>query len=64
MAVIHIHISEGRSQEVKTSLISEVTDTVSRTLQSSPDRILVMLHEISKEHTNVGGKPGRGQGHE
>ncbi|MGG1662095.1 tautomerase family protein [Brevibacillus sp. NRS-1366] len=65
MAVIHMHILEGRNQEVKTRLIAEVTDAVSRTLQSSPDWILVMLHEISKDNTNAGGKtPGRGQNDE
>jgi 4-oxalocrotonate tautomerase len=64
MAIIHIHLLEGRSQEVKTAFISEVTEAASRALQSSPDKVLVMLHEISKNHTNVGGKPGRGAGHD
>ncbi len=57
MPIVHLHLLEGRTTEVKRQLISEVTDAISRTLGNPSESVRVLLHEVPKENWGVGGIP-------
>lgn len=57
MPIVHVHLLEGRSKEVKQQLISEITEAVSRTLGNSPETIRVLLHDMPQENWGVAGMP-------
>jgi 4-oxalocrotonate tautomerase len=57
MPIVHVHLLEGRSRELKQQLISEITAAVSRTLGNSPASIRVLLHEVPQENWGVAGLP-------
>ncbi|MBP1965006.1 tautomerase family protein [Paenibacillus aceris] len=56
MPIIEMKILEGRDQEVKDELIERVTQTVSETLQVSPESIRVLLYDIPLTHWGIAGK--------
>ncbi|MBM7583785.1 4-oxalocrotonate tautomerase [Bacillus pakistanensis] len=55
MPIAHLHILEGRSQEVKSKLILSVTKSISESLGTNPEKIRVLIHEIQKENWGTGG---------
>lgn len=55
MPLVQVSILEGRSLEVKQTLIKEVTDAVTRTLGANPESVRVLIYEMPKEHWGVGG---------
>jgi 4-oxalocrotonate tautomerase len=57
LPIAHIYILEGRSTAQKARAIAEVTDALSRTLDSPKDRIRVLLHETSHDHWGIAGVP-------
>ena len=59
MPIIHVHLLEGRSADLKRKLISEVTDAVSRTLGNPSESIRVLLHEVPADNWGAGGVPIR-----
>ncbi len=56
MPIAHIYLLEGRSREQKAQAIAEVTDALSRALDSPKDRIRVLLHETSPDHWGIAGR--------
>lgn len=56
MPIIELKILEGRDQEVKDELIARVTQTVSETLQVSPESVRVLLYDIPLTHWGIAGK--------
>jgi 4-oxalocrotonate tautomerase len=55
MPIIHVHLLEGRSKDLKQQLISEVTAAVSKTLGNPPETIRVILHDVPAENWGVAG---------
>lgn len=55
MPLIDIKIIEGRKPEKIDSLIQNVTETVSNTLDAPKQNIRVIIHEIPKTHWSIGG---------
>lgn len=55
MPVVDISLLEGRSDELKDTLIAEVTTAVSSALSISPDQVTVILREMDRRHYAEGG---------
>lgn len=55
MPQVYIHAFEGRTLEQRRNLAREVTDAVVRTLNVSPDAVLVQIIEGPKEGMARGG---------
>ncbi|WP_078379898.1 2-hydroxymuconate tautomerase [Sutcliffiella halmapala] len=56
MPIAHIHLLEGRSSEKKQVLIKNVTAAISKSLDTSPEKVRVLLLEIPKENWGTAGK--------
>ena len=57
MPIIDITILEGRTDEQKSALITEVTDATVRALGAPPQSIRVIIREIQPAHFAVAGVP-------
>ncbi|WP_134704193.1 2-hydroxymuconate tautomerase [Ammoniphilus sp. YIM 78166] len=57
MPFIRVDILEGRSEEMKRQLITELTDAAERALSAPRETIRVVLTEIPKQYWAVGGTP-------
>ncbi|HHQ0158657.1 TPA: 2-hydroxymuconate tautomerase [Listeria innocua] len=55
MPFVTIQFLEGRSDDQKKALVSEVTDVVSKNLKASKENIHVILEEMKKTDYGVGG---------
>ncbi|CAM2363254.1 4-oxalocrotonate tautomerase [Listeria seeligeri] len=55
MPFVTIQFLEGRSDEQKKALVSEVTDVVSKNLKAPKENIHVILEEMKKTDYAVGG---------
>ncbi|EQC2293299.1 TPA: 2-hydroxymuconate tautomerase [Listeria innocua] len=55
MPFITIQFLEGRSDDQKKALVSEVTDVVSKNLKAPKENIHVILEEMKKTDYGVGG---------
>lgn len=62
MPLINIQIMEGRSDDKIKNLISNVTDTVSETLDSPKENVRVIIREVPKTHWGIGGKSAKERG--
>ncbi len=57
MPIIHVELLVGRTNEVKGTLANKLTEAIVETLQVSPQRVRVLLHEVEREHWFIGGRP-------
>lgn len=57
MPILRVEILEGRSEEKKAELIAELTATVSRVLDTSADRVRVLVFDVPKSQWGIGGTP-------
>ncbi len=57
MPIIHINLMAGRSKETKQALAEQLTKVVVDTLQVSPEKVRVLLHEVEQGQWFVGGRP-------
>ncbi|WIH44996.1 4-oxalocrotonate tautomerase [Listeria monocytogenes] len=55
MPFVTIQFLEGRSDDQKKALVSEVTEVVSKNLKAPKENIHVILEEIKKTDYGVGG---------
>ncbi|MBC1408954.1 4-oxalocrotonate tautomerase [Listeria innocua] len=55
MPFVTIQFLEGRSDDQKKALVSEVTDVVSKNLKAPKENIHVILEEMKKTDYGVGG---------
>lgn len=55
MPFVTIQFLEGRSDDQKKALVSEVTDVVSNNLKAPKENIHVILQEMEKTDYGVGG---------
>ncbi len=65
MAIVSVTIIEGRQSDVKTELMSRLTDAVVDVLGADPRQVRVYVNEIRDGDYAVGGNPVslRGSGH-
>jgi 4-oxalocrotonate tautomerase len=57
MPIAQLYILEGRSDEQKETLIREVSEAMSRSLDAPIERVRVIITEMPKNHFGIGGQP-------
>jgi 4-oxalocrotonate tautomerase len=57
MPIAQLYILEGRTDEQKENLIREVSEAMSRTIDSPIERVRVIITEMPKNHFGIGGEP-------
>ncbi|HEX2910232.1 MAG TPA: 2-hydroxymuconate tautomerase family protein [Chloroflexia bacterium] len=55
MPIVRIDMLEGRTPEVKRTLIRRVTEVVAETLSVQPEQVRILLSEIQLEHWGTSG---------
>ena len=59
MPIAQIHILEGRSDEQKEALISEVTQAIMKSLGAPQQGVRVIISEMPKQHFGIGGESAK-----
>ncbi|MDY6815782.1 MAG: 2-hydroxymuconate tautomerase [Pseudomonadota bacterium] len=59
MPVAQINILEGRTDEQKETLIREVSEAISRSLDAPLQSIRVIITEMPKQHFGIGGQSAK-----
>lgn len=59
MPIAQLYIIEGRSDEQKETLIREVTEAMSRSLDAPVERIRVLITEMPKQHFGIAGQSAK-----
>ena len=62
MPVIQIYMLEGRSDEVKKTLIEKVTDAVVDAGCGPADHVRIVIQEVPKTHWGIAGKTAKDLG--
>lgn len=57
MPIVKIDMLDGRSEEMKLSLIREVTDAVARTLNVEKEEVDIIINEVKRKDWAKGGVP-------
>ncbi|MBL3558760.1 MULTISPECIES: 2-hydroxymuconate tautomerase [Marinobacter] len=57
MPIAQLYILEGRTDEQKENLIWEVSEAMSRTIDSPIERVRVIITEMPKNHFGIAGEP-------
>jgi 4-oxalocrotonate tautomerase len=57
MPIAQLYILEGRSNEQKETLIREVSEAMSRSLDAPIERVRVIITEMPSNHFGIGGEP-------
>ena len=57
MPIAQLYILEGRTDEQKETLIREVSEAMSRSLDAPIERVRVIITEMPKNHFGIGGEP-------
>jgi 4-oxalocrotonate tautomerase len=55
MPIIHVHMFEGRTVDQKRKLVAAMTDAVVKTLDTKPETVRILLHDMSKNDMSVAG---------
>ncbi|MBP1717515.1 MAG: 4-oxalocrotonate tautomerase family enzyme [Deltaproteobacteria bacterium] len=55
MPIIHVHMLEGRTQELKKKLVANMTDAVVKSLDVKPDAVRIILIDMAKSNYSVAG---------
>ena len=55
MPIIHVHMFEGRTVDQKRKLVAAMTDAVVKALDSKPETVRILLHDMSKSDMSVAG---------
>jgi len=50
MPIVHITLLPGRTAEKKEELMKKVTEAICETLQTTNDRVHIVLNEVPKEN--------------
>ena len=56
MPNIRIDMIEGRTVEQKRVLVEKVTDAVCESVNTTPDRVKILIFDVLKSNQAVGGK--------
>jgi len=57
MPIAQLYILEGRTDEQKECLIREVSEAMSRSIDSPIERVRVIITEMPKNHFGIAGEP-------
>ena len=57
MPIAQLYILEGRTDEQKERLIREVSEAMSRSIDSPIERVRVIITEMPKSHFGIAGEP-------
>jgi 4-oxalocrotonate tautomerase len=55
MPIIHVHLFEGRTVDQKRKLVTAMTDAVVKSLDTKPEAVRILLHDMSKNDLSVAG---------
>ncbi len=55
MPILHVHLLEGRSQEMKEHLVKNLTRAVCESLGTAEEQVRIILSEMPYENFAVGG---------
>lgn len=47
MPIVHIHLLDGRSVEQKRALVKKVTEAVVETINTKPEAVKIILHDMA-----------------
>lgn len=59
MPIAQLYIIEGRTDEQKETLIREVSEAMSRSLEAPMERIRVVITEMPKQHFGIAGQSAK-----
>lgn len=59
MPIAQLNIIEGRSNEQKETLIREVSEAISRSLDAPLETVRVIINEMPKQHFGIGGQSAK-----
>lgn len=59
MPIAQIHILEGRSDEQKEALISEVTQAIMKALDAPQQSVRVIISEMPKQNFGIAGESAK-----
>jgi 4-oxalocrotonate tautomerase len=55
MPVVTINMLEGRSVEQKRDLVMKMTQVITETINTKPEKVKIIIHEMSKENYAAAG---------
>ncbi|MHB1651147.1 MAG: 2-hydroxymuconate tautomerase [Desulfitobacteriaceae bacterium] len=55
MPIVQIEMFEGRTLEQKRNLVEKVTEAIVESLSITPERVSIIIREMSKESFSKGG---------
>ena len=56
MPTVHIHLLEGRTTEQKRALVKSVTAAVVESVNTTPEQVKIILHDMKREDYAVAGQ--------
>ena len=56
MPIVNVNIMEGRPKEKIESVIANITETITTTLEVTKETVRVIVTEIPKSHWGIGGE--------
>ncbi|WP_316354584.1 2-hydroxymuconate tautomerase family protein [Candidatus Trichorickettsia mobilis] len=58
MPIVHIHLHHGRSNEKKRMLVEKVTNAICESVDVTPERVQIILHDVMPENYGKAGVLG------
>jgi len=55
MPIIHVHMLEGRTQELKKKLVANMTEAVVKSLGVKPEDVRIILMDMAKSNYSIAG---------
>lgn len=56
MPVIIVNMIEGRTKKQKQALVKELTEVTCRTIETSKEKVKIIINEISKDNYAIAGQ--------
>lgn len=55
MPIIHVHMLEGRTLDLKRSLVESMTEAVTKSLNVKREAVRIILHDMAKNNYAIAG---------
>ncbi|MDO2947485.1 2-hydroxymuconate tautomerase [Aeromonas simiae] len=62
MPIVEVSMMEGRSDEQKEAVISEITQALERAIGAPQESVRVLIYELPKQHFGIGGQSAKRRG--
>ncbi|QFI53852.1 2-hydroxymuconate tautomerase [Aeromonas simiae] len=62
MPIVEVSMMEGRSDEQKEAVISEITQALARAIGAPQESVRVLIYELPKQHFGIGGQSAKRRG--